>query len=312
MSVSPSPGALTLAIVGDVHEAWEPEDGWALQQLGVDLVLWVGDLGNESVPTASAIAQVPLPKAIVLGNHDAWYTATDWGRKKCPYDRTQEDRVQQQLDCLGNTHVGYGYLDFPALGLSVVGGRPFSWGGPKWQHASFYRDRYGITDFQTSTARICQAVQQTSTDTIVFLGHCGPQGLGAQPHDPCGRDWNPLGGDFGDPDLAAAIALTQQMGKHVPLVAFGHMHHRLRHTQRQTRRMLHVDAAGTVYVNAAWVPRIVKTEHESRRNFSLVRLQGPVVTAVTVIWVTASGEITAETVLYRRGTVSTVQSAVTI
>ncbi len=300
MSVSPPPASLTLAIVGDVHEAWEPEDGGALQQLGVDLVLLVGDFGNESVATVSAIAQLALPKAIVLGNHDAWYTATDWGRKKCPYDRTQEDRVQQQLDLLGDTHVGYGFLDFPTLGLSVVGGRPFSWGGPQWQHARFYRDRYGITDFATSTARICQAVQQTATDMIIFLSHCGPQGLGAQPHDPCGRDWKPLGGDFGDPDLAAAIALTQQRGKHVPLVAFGHMHHHLRHTQQQIRRMLHVDPAGTVYLNAAWVPRVVKTAHECRRNFSLVRLQGRVVTEAAVVWVMTTGAIVAEEVLYRR------------
>jgi len=290
---------LTLAIVGDVHEAWGPEDGLALQHLGVDLVLLVGDFGNESVSTVAAIAHLPIPKAVVLGNHDAWYSATDWGRKKCPYDRTQEDRVQQQLDLLGETHVGYSYLDFPALGLSVVGGRPFSWGGPQWQHATFYRERYGITSMETSTAKLCQAVQQTQADTILFLSHCGPQGLGDHPDDPCGRDWQPLGGDFGDPDLAAAIAAAQHMGKRVPLVAFGHMHHHLRHTQHHTRRTTHWDAAGTFYLNAACVPRIVKTAHDCRRNFSLVRLHRGVITDATLVWVTENGTIVGEQVLYR-------------
>ncbi|WP_448563526.1 TIGR04168 family protein [Trichothermofontia sp.] len=300
MTVSPIPERpLTLAVVGDVHEAWELEDELALQHLGVDLVLLVGDFGNESVATVSAIARLPLPKAVVLGNHDAWYTATDWGRKKCPYDRTQEDRVQQQLDLLGEAHVGYSYRNFPALGLSVVGGRPFSWGGPQWQHERFYRDRYGVTSFEASTAKICQAAQQTRTDTVIFLGHCGPQGLGDQPDDPCGRDWQPLGGDFGDPDLTAAIAATRAMGKQIPLVAFGHMHHHLRYTQQSTRRMLHVDAAGTVYLNSAWVPRIIKTPSAGHRNFSLVHLQGGRVTEAKLVWVTAQGTIVSEQVLYQ-------------
>lgn len=32
---------------------------------------------------------------------------------------------------LGDVHVGFGRLDFPALRLSVVGGRPFSMGGER-------------------------------------------------------------------------------------------------------------------------------------------------------------------------------------
>ncbi len=32
------------------------------------------------------------------------------------------------MDLLGTSEVGYGKLDFPALNLSVVGSRPFSWG----------------------------------------------------------------------------------------------------------------------------------------------------------------------------------------
>ncbi|MDX1976961.1 MAG: TIGR04168 family protein, partial [Pseudanabaenaceae cyanobacterium bins.68] len=217
---------LRIAIIGDVHDLWNPElDPGMLQALGVDLVLFVGDFGNEVVPLIRAIASLELPKAIILGNHDAWYSASDWGRKNCPYDRHLEDRVQQQLDLLGDTHVGYSRLDLAQFQLSIVGGRPFTWGGSEWKNQQFYRDRYGIDSFEESAARITANAASSPYDTVIFLGHNGPLGLGNQPQDICGKDWEPMAGDYGDPDLATAIAHTH---KNIPLVTFGHMHHRLR------------------------------------------------------------------------------------
>ncbi len=112
--------SIKIAVVGDVHDRWEPEDGEALKHLGVDLVLFVGDFGNESVEVVRAIAGLDIAKAAVFGNHDAWYTATEWGRSQCPYDRQKENRVKQQLDLMGEAHVGYGKRDFPELGVTVV------------------------------------------------------------------------------------------------------------------------------------------------------------------------------------------------
>ncbi len=59
-----------------MHDLWDGEDELALQYLGVNLVLLVGDFGNESVDVVKAIAALELPKAAIFGNHDAWYTAT--------------------------------------------------------------------------------------------------------------------------------------------------------------------------------------------------------------------------------------------
>ncbi len=73
---------IKIAVVGDVHDLWEAEDELALKHLGVDLVLFVGDFGNESVEIVRQIAEIKLPKAVILGNHDAWYSATPWGQKK--------------------------------------------------------------------------------------------------------------------------------------------------------------------------------------------------------------------------------------
>jgi len=288
---------LKIAVVGDIHDQWEAADGIALQQLGVDLVLFVGDFGNESVEVVRAIASLDLPKAAVFGNHDAWYTATDWGRKKCPYNREQEDWVQQQIDLFGENHVGYQKRDFPELDLSVVGSRPFSWGGTTWKNASFYKERFGVTNFAESTALMVAAAESAHHNNIIFLGHNGPFGLGDRAEDPCGKDWQPLGGDFGDPDLAAAIAQTRAAGKDIPLVTFGHMHHKLRHTQ-QMRKAITV-AEGTVYLNAASVPRIVQIGSDRQRNFSLVYLQGAVVTQVSLVWINQNYKIASEQVLYQ-------------
>lgn len=292
------PEAIKIAVIGDVHDAWDADDEIALRYLGVDLVLLVGDFGNESVEVVRSIAAMDLPKAAVLGNHDAWYSASEWGIKKCPYDRTQEDRVQQQLDLLAETHVGYGNLDFPDLKLTVVGARPFSWGGSDWKNTEFYRSRFGVTNFEESTARIVAAAQQATQNTVIFLGHCGPTGLGERPEDPCGRDWQPLGGDHGDPDFAAAIEQTRQLGKTIPLVTFGHMHHQLRHTKQHLRTSVVASPTGTVYVNAAHVPRIIHTGSDRCRNFTLVTLQAGVVTQVALVWMDQDFTLTSEQILY--------------
>lgn len=291
---------IKIAVVGDIHELWEAEDAIALKELSVDLVLFVGDFGNESLDVVRRIASIDIPKAAIMGNHDAWYSASEWGRKKCPYDRQKEDRVQQQLDLLGEAHVGFGKLDFPAFNLSVVGSRPYSWGGTAWKNDQFYRERYGVTSFEESMELIIAAVKRVAYETIIFIGHNGPGGLGDRPEDPCGKDWHPLGGDYGDPDFAEAIAQTQALGKKIPLVTFGHMHHSLRHTKEQRRTAIAISPEGTVYLNSASVPRIIQTAADRLRNFSLVSLQGGIVSQVALVWVDKNYTITSEQLLYRR------------
>ncbi len=287
-----------IAVVGDIHDQWDVEDGMALKHLGVDLVLFVGDFGNESVEVVKTIASLDIPKAAVMGNHDAWYSATEWGRKKCPYDRTKEDWVQKQLDLLGAVQVGYSKLDFPQWNLTVVGGRPFTWGGPEWRFAEICQERYGVSSLDDSADKIVKAVKNATCDNIIFLGHNGPSGLGDRAEDPCGKDWHPIGGDFGDPDLAAAISQTLNMNKTVSLVAFGHMHRTLRHTKKLERKAVFKSPEGTIYLNAANVPRIVQENGVKLRNFSLVCLDGGMVTKVALVWVGKDYQVAAEEIFY--------------
>ncbi len=298
-SQSTSPDkTIRIAVVGDVHGQWDERDESALISLGVDLALFVGDFGNEAVELVEQVAEMSIPIAVALGNHDAWYSATVWGRQKCPYDRRYEDRVQQQMEALGVAHIGYSQRDFPQMQFGVVGGRPFSWGGPDWKHADFYSDRFDVHSLQDSCDRIVQAAHQSRCETLIFVSHNGPTGLGDCPEDPCGRDWMPIGGDYGDPDLSKAIAITKAAGKRVALVTFGHMHHALRHTRQQLRKRVHGGDDGTVYLNAACVPRVLEQDGISYRNFSLVSFTAGQVIQIQSVWASSEGAIAAQELLY--------------
>ncbi len=299
MLESPSQ-SVKIAIVGDVHDEWEDADAIALQHLGVDLVLFVGDFGNEAVELVGRIAALELPKAAIFGNHDAWYTASDWGRSKRPYDPLVEDRVQQQADLLGVSCVGYGKLDFPQFNLSVIGSRPFSWGGSEWKYSDFYEERYGIDSFAASTQRIVEMASSATCEHLITIGHNGPTGLGEEPESICGKDWGePIGGDYGDPDLAAAISILQAQGKSIPLVTFGHMHHKLRHTKERLRQPIVVASNGTVYLNAARCPRVLSTIERTVRNFSLVTIVDGKVTKAGLVWTTENHQVGLEEIYFK-------------
>ncbi|GAB4341260.1 MAG: hypothetical protein Fur0042_02600 [Cyanophyceae cyanobacterium] len=308
LTAAPSPDApvrrYTIAAIGDVHDQWNEDDNRALEALGVELALFVGDFGNEAVPIVRTIAALAVPKAVILGNHDAWYSASPWGQKRCPYDRRLEDRVQQQLDLLGGDHVGYGSKAVPRLGLSVVGGRPFSWGGDDWKNPDFYRDRYGIHSFAESGDRITATAIAAPHPHLIFLAHNGPFGLGAEPEDPCGRDWQPRGGDFGDPDLTAAIKTARDRDRQVSLVVFGHMHHRLRHRSDRLRQIVQRDAAGTIYLNAACVPRHQILQGTPAHQFITVTYCDHQIDAIDQIWVDRSGQPLETRPLYRSAAIA--------
>jgi uncharacterized protein (TIGR04168 family) len=131
------------------------------------------------------------------------------------------------------------------------------------------------------------------------MGHNGPTGLGNCPEDPCGKDWQPIGGDYGDPDFEMAIAKTQALGKNIPLVTFGHMHHTMRHTKDKLRTPISTSPQGTVYLNSASVPRIIQTETNRLRNFSLVSLESGIVSQISLVWLGKDAIIASEQVLYR-------------
>ncbi|KAL5537676.1 hypothetical protein UlMin_046180 [Ulmus minor] len=307
-----------IAVVGDVHDDWNlEEDTKALQFLQPDLVLFTGDFGEEKVELVRSVANLKFAKAVILGNHDAWYTQHFSGKKK--------DGVQLQLECLAEAHVAYQCLDFPLVKVSIVGGRPFSCGGEKLFRKNLLSARYGVQDMEGSSKRIYKAALNAAEDhLVVLLAHNGPTGLGSNLNDICGKDWVVGGGDHGDPDLAQAMSLLKGSGKvSVPLVVFGHMHKQLAHGNG-LRKMI-VISDDTIYLNGAIVPRVKKligeqgtsnisstnNEHPlsspesggTMRAFTLVEILDGKVDKITESWVSVVGEkakLEEEHILFKR------------
>ncbi|XP_057967677.1 uncharacterized protein LOC131157492 isoform X2 [Malania oleifera] len=248
-----------IAVVGDVHDDWSlKEDTRALQFLQPDLVLFTGDFGNENVELVRSVANLEMAKAVILGNHDTWTT-------------------KQFSATLGEEHVGYGRLDFPALKLSIVGGRPFSCGGDQLFRKKLLTARYGVADMDGSAKRICKAALPKPEDhSVIFLAHNGPTGLGSKINDICGRDWVFGGGDHGDPDLALAIShLKETTNLSIPLVVFGHMHKELAHGNG-LRRMIVVGTDNTIYLNGAIVPRVKMIDEQGTSERCFMNKETPI------------------------------------
>ncbi|PIN04209.1 hypothetical protein CDL12_23259 [Handroanthus impetiginosus] len=273
-----------IAIVGDVHDDWNlEEDTKALQLLKPDVVLFTGDFGNENVNIVRSISNLDFAKAIILGNHDAWSTQKFSAREK--------DAVQLQLEFLGDEHVGYRRLDFPNLKLSIVGGRPFSFGGEHLFRKRLLIARYGIHDMDGSAKRIYEAALGTPPDhSLIFLAHNGPTGLGSNVDDICGRDWIIGGGDHGDPDLANAIYQLKETTKlPIKLVAFGHMHKGLAYGNG-LRKMIVVGDDDIIYLNGAIVPRVKTNSEGTIRAFTVADMLDGSLEKIAETWVSVVGE----------------------
>jgi uncharacterized protein (TIGR04168 family) len=236
---SPRTGVLQLAIAGDLHDQWDGRDEELLARIAPDGLLVVGDLSNGQERIPRALSQLRLPVACVLGNHD------------CGHDPTGES-LRRQLRLLGDRHCGWGLRELRPPGLAVVGGRPATAGGG-YHLSKAVQAVYGAVELEESVDRIHAAAAAADPSLpLVVLAHCGPAGLGSSATDPCGRDWKLPSCDWGDQDLTLAIERIRR-DRPVPLVVFGHMHHRLRRGGERTTFFR--DRRGTIYLNAACAPR---------------------------------------------------------
>jgi len=250
-------GLLQLAIAGDLHDQWDGRDEELLAMLAPDGLLVVGDLSNGRARIPRALARLSLPVACVLGNHD------------CGNDATGES-LRSQLRLLGDRHCGWGLRELRPPGLAVVGGRPATAGGG-YHLSKAVQAVYGSVELEESVERIHAAASSADPSLpLIMLAHCGPAGLGSNAAAPCGRDWKLPSCDWGDQDLTLAIERIRR-DRSLPLVVFGHMHHRLRRGGERTT--FYRDRRGTVYLNAACAPRHgVDVQGRPLRHLSWVQL----------------------------------------
>lgn len=238
-----------MTVVGDVHRWWRSADSTFLERTRPDLALFVGDLGDEDVEMVRMVAALPIDKAVILGNHDAWQS---FGKKAAT------PKLRECLSLLGEDHLAYGVREVPRAGISVIGARPFSWGGPTLRSPEVYDEIYGIHTMRQSAAAIVDAARNALHRDLVILAHNGPLGLGELTTDPFGKDFGKPGGDWGDRDLALAIQRIEGFGLRVRAVVAGHMHHKVAHP-RGSERTRFVRRGDTLFLNAAYVPRVRTT-----------------------------------------------------
>jgi uncharacterized protein (TIGR04168 family) len=267
--------------VGDVHRWWRSADSVYLERSRPDLTLFVGDLGDEDTEMVQRIAELPIDKAVMLGNHDAWQS---FGRDACT------DKLRDSLDVLGNDHLAYGVRELPRAGLSIVGARPFSWGGQSLRSPELYDEIYGIRTMRQSAAAIVDAARNAQHRDLVILAHNGPTGLGSEPDDIFGKDFGKPGGDWGDYDLALALQRIAGFGLRVRAVIAGHMHHRLAHPRGALRRRF-LKRGDTLFLNTAYVPRVRRDENgEEVSYFVRTTWQAGQCLGIEEVWVDVHGD----------------------
>ena len=331
---TPPAARLRLAVVGDCHGQYNDDDNAALIALKPDCALFVGDFGNEELEIVRTLSKLQhaLPTATILGNHDAWYLSRLLSKRRSKQKRepaattdggadladcvapgnsprlgfTKEyASVRSMHEALAPSNVGWGRIDFDALALSIVGGRPLSSGGASLStNAATYAELWGVAGDEQSAGLIAEHVRTApSGAATIVLAHNGPRGLGDAKSDICGKDWGHKGGDWGDEDLRLALAACDGH-RAVPLVVFGHMHDQLQ--GRGKRTMVHHSAEdGRLYVNAARVPRwrsSTRIEPTIERAFTMVELEDAAAsteedaawaaTRVELVWALPTGEVT--------------------
>lgn len=274
-----------IGIVGDLHGHWDEWDARYFAEVGYDLVLFTGDLGsgtrNDGVRIARSIGRLNARALVLPGNNDA--SAAPQILAELGHQRGLASLLRLGGDAgmtpRGEVHVsGYDLRRFTLGGrrLGVLGARPYSRGGGELSSPELLAASHGITDMDDSARRLCALVDEAAGDDLIMLAHNGPTGLGGAATDPWGRDFAPEAGDWGDPDLAAALAHARARGTRVLAVVAGHMHTRTRDGRARTWQ---VTREGTLFVNAARVPRIVEEASGRYRHHVLLELTDDVVSA---------------------------------
>lgn len=247
----------TLLAIGDIHRCWREVDSVYLERAKPDLAMFVGDLGDEDVEMVTKIANLAVEKAVILGNHDAWQS---FAKKEIT------ENLSDSLDVLGEDHIAYSVREVPSAGISVVGARPFSWGGQSMRSPELYDYIYGVHTMRQSAAAIVDAARNAQHRDIVILAHNGPTGLGSNTDDIYGKDFGKPGGDWGDYDLELALERIAGFGLNVRAVIAGHMHHRLLHPRGAERKRF-IKRGGTMFINTAVVPRVERDKDGNEMSY---------------------------------------------
>lgn len=254
---------MKLAVIGDVHHAFNGIDTAYFNASDHHAVLFTGDIYNYSLQrglrAAAELAELEKPALLIPGNHDAIHPAqlaAEISRRTSLIRLTavgHTKRVRDLREAVGGVQVGGYSVHRIDEGLDVIAARPHSMGGSVISFAPHLAEAYGVFTLEDSVRRLKHCIDQSDASNLVFLAHNGPTGLGARRNDLWGCDFRREEGDHGDADLQVSVDYARSRGKRVLAVIAGHMHHRLRGGGQRT---WYERRDGVLYVNAARVPRI--------------------------------------------------------
>jgi uncharacterized protein (TIGR04168 family) len=266
-----------IAVVGDLHSAWADEDVDHFNASEYALILFTGDLGattrKDGRRIAKSISRLERDVLVMPGNNDVEQFATL--AAELTYRRGLRSLLGDEGAPLADARArmcGYSRHDyiFDGHGVSVIAGRPFSFGGNRLWFEAELAAGHGVRSLGESVERICALAETAPHRDLIFLSHNGPAGFGGEPHAPWGNDFEPGGGDWGDPDLAEAVERIRRGSHRVLAVIGGHMHSPIR---GGAARELQVRRDQILYLNPARVPRIASAESGvERRHHVALRL----------------------------------------
>jgi len=249
-----------IALIGDLHGSFDALDVSAFNDSDYDLLIFTGDLGSgtsqNGVEIARLVSDLRTPTIVMPGNNDTPFLANiaaEFGHQRglsaiLDLDLSVAAKRAKVILCGYRLH----RLPLPGLALSVVTARPCAMGGGEFSFPSEVSRVYGIGTMDDSTERLLTLVDAVDTHQLLLVGHNGPFGLGGRATDLWGADFRSEEGDWGDPDLAAAVVRAKDRGLETIVVA-GHMHHV---TRTGAIRTWHARHDGVEFVNPARVPRI--------------------------------------------------------
>jgi uncharacterized protein (TIGR04168 family) len=267
-----------IALIGDVHSAWDTRDVEYFNQSAYPLLLIAGDLGGsrarDGLRIARSMAGLERRALVIPGNNDVDEYASI--AAELAYRQGQADLLDDQpaaIDAAPHRPRTCGYSVHPMrlgeLELTVIAGRPFSKGGAELSSPEALERSFGIRSMQESAQRLRQLVDSVRTEHLLFFAHNGPWGLGARRDDLWGRDFDPAAGDWGDRDLHEAIEHACASGRKPLAVVGGHMHWSLR---GGGQRRWQLQDRGILYVNTARVPRLFANEQGRQRQHIALEL----------------------------------------
>jgi len=271
-----------IAVVGDLHGSWDDWDARYFGASDYDLLLFTGDLGSgtldNGVRVARSIGRLTKPAYVMPGNNDvrdAPQIAAEIGHQRGLSALLQiggaparpAPGAGQARVCGFSLHP----LELAGRTITLLAARPHALGGGEFSFAERLRSAYGVDNIQTSARKLCALMESVPTRELLVLAHNGPSGLGSAANDLWGCDFHAEAGDWGDPDLAEALAHAHKLDKRVLAVIAGHMHTPVRGGGARTWQLRR---HGTLYVNPARVPRIFEDESGRHRHHVMLEV-GP-------------------------------------